>query len=190
MLAFVPPRPIVAAAERLIASGAIPGVSSWLLANGDLVPTRGRALDVACGRGRHALALASAGLAVRAIDRDLEALALVDAAALRLVLSVETSVVDLEQQAVLLGDADFDLVLVVHYLHRPLFPALTRALKPGGLLRYETFTTEQAPRGRPKNPAFLLESGELPRLVTPLTVLREREGEFEGRHVAAVVARR
>jgi len=60
-----------------------------------------------------------------------------------------------------LGTEAYELVLVVHYLHRPLFPSLVRALAPGGLLLYETFTTAQAARGKPTNPDFLLEPGEL-----------------------------
>ena len=80
------------------------------------------------------------------------------------------------------------MLVVVHYLHRPLFPALLAALAPGGVLVYETFTVAQAARGRPTNPAFLLEPGELPRLVAPLEVLAAREGDFEGRMVSSVVA--
>jgi hypothetical protein len=81
-------------------------------------------------------------------------------------------------------------VLVTHYLHRPLFPALTRTPRPGGLLLYETFTVDQARLGHPTNPDFLLEHGELATLVAPLQVLRQRDGEFEGRLVAGVAARR
>jgi hypothetical protein len=58
------------------------------------------------------------------------------------------------------------------------------------VLVYETFTVDQAAHGHPRNPAFLLEHGELPRLVAPLDVLRQRDGLFEGRRVAGVVALR
>jgi SAM-dependent methyltransferase len=95
---------------------------------------------------------------------------------------------DLESEPVELGDEAYDLVVVTHYLHRPLFPALVRALAPGGVLLYETFTKGQAARGRPTNPAFLLEPGELPRLVAPLEVLRQREGDVDGKLIASVVA--
>ena len=158
--------------------------------NRDLLPPAGRALDVACGRGRHALFLARAGLHVRALDRDPARIAALAATARDLGLPIEAEVRDLETPAVDLGREAYDLVLVVHYLHRPLFPALVRALAPGGLLLYETFTSAQAARGKPTNPAFLLEPGELVRLVAPLEVLREREGEFEGRMVASVAARK
>ena len=58
------------------------------------------------------------------------------------------------------------------------------------MLVYETFTRAQAGRGRPTNPHFLLESGELPRLVRPLEILRQREGEVDGRMLASVIALR
>jgi hypothetical protein len=82
------------------------------------------------------------------------------------------------------------LIVVVHYLHRPLFPSIVGALRPGGVLVYETFTRAQAARGKPTNPAFLLEAGELLTLVQPLTALDAREGDFDGRMVASVVAAR
>jgi rhodanese-related sulfurtransferase len=167
------------------------GPSSWLVLNADLLPRGGRALDVACGRGRNALLLAAAGFEVRAVDRDPERIEALRSAARRVGLSLEADVVDLEaEDSVDLGDSSRDIILAVHYLHRPLFPALARALRPGGILLYETFTVDQAARGKPSSPAHLLERGELARLVAPLEVLRERDGEFEGRMVAAVAARR
>ena len=110
--------------------------------------------------------------------------------AARLGLSIEAEIVDLEVPGVNLGQAAYHLILGVHYLHRPLFPAILDALRPGGLLLYETFTVEQAARGKPTNPAFLLGHGELRRLIAPLEVLRERDGLVEGRLVAAIAARR
>ena len=78
----------------------------------------------------------------------------------------------------------------MHYLHRSLFPALIGALAPRGVLVYETFTRAQAARGKPTNPAFLLEPGELLELVRPLDVLVSREGDYDGRMIASVIARR
>lgn len=176
-----------------IPSEALPGCeepSSWLRMNLELLPRRGRALDLACGNGRNALFLAAAGLRVQAVDRDAARIAALSAAAERQGLPVDAEVRDLETEAVDLGTEAYAVVLVVHYLHRPLFPSLLRALEPGGLLLYETFTTAQAARGKPTNPDFLLGPGELVRLVAPLEVLREREGEFEGRMVASVAARK
>lgn len=162
----------------------------WLTAHSHLLPASGKALDVACGGGRHALWLAARGLSVTAIDRNLEALERLRQAALSADLAVTTRAQDLETGEDWLGADAFDVIVVVHYLHRPLFPALCEALRPGGLLVYETFTRAQAALGKPTNPAYLLEPGELERLVQPLGVLDSREGFFDGRHIASVVARK
>lgn len=164
------------------------GPSSWLLANADLLRPGMRVLDVAAGRGRHALLFGAAGFAVTAVDRDAGRIDRLEAVASRMGLAVTTCVQDLEEAGADLGTALYDLVVVIHYLHRPLMPAIVRALAPGGLLIYETFTEAQAARGRPTTPAFLLRPGELPALVAPLRILRHREGDFDGRFVASVVA--
>jgi len=164
--------------------------AEWLVAHRALLPSPGRALDVACGRGRHALWLAQHGFETTAIDRDPDVVAALDARARAEELPLTATAMDLESGAATLGEAAFDVVVVVHYLHRPLFPALLAALRPGGVLVYETFTRAQAARGRPTNPAFLLAPGELRRLVAGLEILDEREGDFEGRMVASVVAMR
>lgn len=175
---------------RDFAPAPISGPAEWLLENADLLRPGMRVLDVAAGRGRHALLLAAAGWPVTAVDRDAARMAALAATAVRLDWPVTTLVRDLEVGAVDLGEAAFDLIVVTHYLHRPLLPALVRALAPEGVLVYETFTTAQAARGKPTNPAFLLEPGELPRLVAPLVVERQREGDVDGRMVASVVARK
>lgn len=177
---------------RAFAPGMLRGPSRWLIDNADLLPRDGKkVLDVACGRGRHALLLASAGFDVRAIDRNPDAIAFLRATAERLRLSLTAEVVDLEGDAPPdLGTGEYDAVFVFNYLYRPLMPALRAALKPDGRLFYETFTTRQAERGHPKNPAFLLQDGELAQLVAPLTVLRSREGDIDGRFVASIVTER
>jgi SAM-dependent methyltransferase len=175
---------------REFGPGEVRGPADWLLGNADLLPERGAALDVACGRGRHALLLASAGFCVRALDSDPARIGDLRTIAGRWHLPVDAAVQDLEHGAPDLGEGTFDLVLVFNYLHRPLMPMIVGAVKPGGLLFYETFTVDQADRGRPASPAHLLNHGELSRLVAPLTVVRERDGKVFGRMLAGVVARR
>ena len=176
---------------REFGPGVLRGPSPWLIENADLLPRGGKVLDVACGRGRHALLLASAGFEVHAIDRNPEAIAFLETTAKRLHLTIACEVIDLESgDPPALAESAYDAIVVFNYLHRPLMPALCAALKPGGRLFHETLTTRQAERAHPKNPVFLLEDGELPRLVAPLAVLRSREGEVDGRFVASVVAER
>jgi tellurite methyltransferase len=164
--------------------------ASWLTQHRHLLPAAGTALDVACGRGRNALWLAEHGLNVQAIDRNADVITALDEAARQRNLPVHARVLDLESGVPEIGRDAFDVIVVIHYLHRPLFPALVAALKPGGLLFYETFTRAQAARGKPTNPAFLLEPGELVQRVAPLEVIAHREGAFDGRDVASVVASR
>ena len=164
--------------------------SPWLVNHAHLLPTAGRALDVACGSGRHAIWLAERGFRTYAVDRDPDAIRVLSGEAARRQLPLEARVLDLERGSVVFEPPDYDLIVVVHYLHRPLFPALLDALRPGGVLVYDTFTRAQAARGRPTNPAFLLESGELRGLVQPLEILASREGDYDGRMVASVIARR
>jgi SAM-dependent methyltransferase len=157
--------------------------AAWLVANVDLIPREGTVLDVACGNGRNAIYLAAQGYRVRAIDRDAHVLASLPS-------EIATEAIDLESGEVALGSRCYSGVIVFNYLHRPLMRAIVDAVAPGGVLIYETFTTAQALRGRPRNPDFLLQPGELASLVTPLRVIRSRQGDFDGKCVASVVAMR
>jgi SAM-dependent methyltransferase len=163
--------------------------SAWLVANAKDLPHEGDALDVACGSGRHALWLAERGLRVRAVDNDPEALRALRAAAAERGLEIEAEVLDLEGGPIDLGQCVYALIVVLDYLHRPLFPVLMRALAPGGVLVYQTFL-EGHSASRPSRPEHLLKPRELVGLVSPtLEVLAEREGEFDGRLVASILAR-
>jgi dihydroneopterin aldolase len=148
---------------------------------------KGRALDVASGIGRHALYLASHGFEVDAIDRDGESLAKLSAEAARRHLThVETKQVDLERIADERPEFPantYDAIIVCFYLHRPLFPWLLEALKPQGVLLYETFTIDNYVRHRhPRRWEFCLAQNELLRLTSSLRVLSYDEGEHEGGH--------
>jgi rhodanese-related sulfurtransferase len=184
------------AGERSYDEAPLFGPSPWLVDNADLLPQGGRALDVASGAGRHALLLAAAGFDVTAIDRDASALDRLRLQSERLGLQIKTEVIDLEPEVTpssppeVLAPDTYDVVLVTRYLHRPLFPHLVGSLAPGGTLIYETFLEQQAERGHPKNPAFLLKPGELSTLVAPLQILRQREGDHDGAMLSSIVARR
>jgi tellurite methyltransferase len=154
--------------------------STWLTAHEHLLPRAGDALDLACGSGRNALWLATRGLRTHAVDRNESAIRELNEEANRLGLTIDAEVVDLETDRVRFTRG-YDLIVVVHYLHRPLFPSLIETLRPGGA---------QALRGKPTNPAFLLEPGELAALVRPLDILDSREGDYDGRMIAGVIARR
>lgn len=130
--------------------------SAWIVRFAHLIPAGARVLDLACGRGRHARYLASRGCSVLAVDRDAAALAFLAG-----VRRVEARALDLEGGAWPLAGERFDAIVVANYLHRPTFAHLLDALDPAGALLYETFAAGNEAHGRPANPAFLLEPGEL-----------------------------
>lgn len=151
---------------------------------------KGKVLDVASGSGRNGLYLAIHGYQVEAIDRDEEALARLAAAAKRRDLAnVSTRALDLEQeQPPELPKEEYDVVIVFFYLHRALFPALVEALKPNGMLVYETFTIDNYLHYRhPRRWEFCLAQNELLRLASRLRILHYDEGEHEGGHGSAAL---
>ncbi len=130
--------------------------SVWVERWAAQVPTQGRVLDVACGRGRHARFFAARGNAVDAVDRNADALATLESVA-----NVTTLCADIEGRAWPYVSHAYAAVVVTNYLHRPLFASLLDSLAPGGVLIYETFTLGNERYGRPSNPDFLLKPGEL-----------------------------
>ena len=113
-------------------------------------------LDVAAGGGRHTRYLRDLGYRVTAVDIDASRLA-----DLRVDPDVEIIEADLERSRWPLEGRRFDGIVVVSYLHRPLLGRLCESLGPGGTLIYETFAKGHERYGRPTNPAFLLDEGEL-----------------------------
>lgn len=149
--------------------------SSWVQRFAPLIPHSGTVLDLACGHGRHARLLVGKGFRVEAVDRDADAVASLAGLA-----GISTRVADLESAPWPYAAQCFDGVVVANYLFRPLFGALIGALKPGGVLIYETFMVGNERFGRPANPEFLLQPGELLNLVRPsLTVIAFEQGQVD-----------
>jgi len=153
---------------------------------------RGRALDLACGSGRHSLALARSGFTVDAIDIASTALTGLQAIARREGLAVSPIQADLETYP--LPRDRYSVVVNVRYLQRDLFDAIRGALLPGGVAIFETFLREQAQLGHPRNPAYLLDRGELRARFAGFEILEEAEGLMEtdggACYLARLVARR
>jgi SAM-dependent methyltransferase len=131
-------------------------VSPWVRRYAPLIPG-GEVLDLACGSGRHSRHLAALGHAVVAVDRDNEALAAAAGP------EITTTEIELEQEGAAwpFGPERFAGIVVTNYLHRPLIADMLASLAPNGVLLYETFADGNAQFGKPSNPAFLLQPGEL-----------------------------
>ena len=155
----------------------------------DLLGSR-TALDLACGAGRHALYLAAHGFETTAVDFAEAGLETARRRVADLGLNLTTQAVDLEAPNADLGVEVYDLIVAVHYLHRPLFEQIRRALRPGGLVVYKTYTQDQlALPGGPKNPAYVLQANELLREFSEYRVLRYEE-EVRGEGTAALLAQK
>ena len=151
---------------------------------------KGYALDLAGGVGRHALWLAERGWRVKLIDLADAAVRIAEQRAhTTRARGVTTEVRDLSTSPDL-GDGQFDLIIVFYFLDRQLFPALIRALKPGGLLVYRTYTVEQGELGRgPSDTRLLLEPDELRASFKSLQILHYRETVTD-KATAELVARK
>jgi len=153
----------------------VPAPSSWVRRFAVLIPAGGRILDLACGSGRHARLLANLGYHVEATDRDSLALAALDGSQ-----RIITRAADLENSPWPFDPACFDGVIVTNYLFRPRFDALIDVLRPGGVLIYETFMVGNEAFGKPSNPDFLLQPGELlDRVRSRLTVIAFEQGRVD-----------
>jgi tellurite methyltransferase len=145
-----------------------PFVIRWATALAGSVPAPRRALDVAMGRGRHAIALGQAGFRAFGVDVKFDAVreALERAAAQGF--TVRGWCADLTQYP--LPHEAFEFLVVTRYLQRDLFGSIRQAVTSDGVVVYETFTVNQRALGAgPTSPDHLLEPGEL----------RERFSGFE-----------
>ncbi|MCG7942285.1 MAG: methyltransferase domain-containing protein [Candidatus Thiodiazotropha taylori] len=148
-----------------------------LLSNAHLLPEQGSALDLACGLGGNALFLAQRGFTVEAWDLSSVAIQRLAQGAGQLKLNnLHARVRDVESQPP--QTEQFDVIVVSYFLERSLIPSLIQALKPGGLVFYQTFTRQAVSSEGPQNPAFRLADQELLQLFSQLQVRVYRE---EGR---------
>ncbi len=160
-------------------------VSEWVRRWSHLLPVPGTVLDVACGKGRHVRWFAQRGHVVVGVDRDPEAV---------LAASPYGEIVqaDIENGPWPFSGRRFNAVVVCNYLWRPLWPTLLDSLEPGGILVYETFASGNERYGRPSNPDFLLQAGELLERCQGLEVIAYQQGILPEpeRVVQRIVARR
>jgi tellurite methyltransferase len=159
-------------------------------------------LDLACGNGRNGLFCLEQNLIVTFADLKEQALAEVKQKISnnsgRYLSSLATFwQVDFEQQnSNPLTENGYSAVIVYRYLHRPLIEKIKAAVIPHGLIIYETFTVAQAELGRPKNPDYLLQTGELVEHFGDWEVLHYFEGTkisdtgTNSQAVAQIVARK
>lgn len=125
-----------------------------------LLPFKGQALELACGLGGNARFLAQCGLKTHAWDISDNALTVLNNFASLNHLPITPLITDLEQM--LLPYQQFDVIVVSRYLDRKQFAAISDALKPNGLLFYQTFLAP-VQKNAPNNSDFYIQPGEFNR---------------------------
>jgi SAM-dependent methyltransferase len=163
--------------------------SRFLVAVSDLLPRRGRVLDVGGGSGRNAIWLARRGLDVTIVDISADGLALASEAARAANVAIRTLCADLETEPLPRGP--WDVIIDTHFLVRSLFARFGAALVPGGSLVFAQPTMANLKYHDRPSRSYLLETRELLGLLVGLVPVLYREGWNEdGHHEAELVARR
>ncbi|MFQ5451781.1 MAG: class I SAM-dependent methyltransferase [Nitrospinaceae bacterium] len=157
----------------------------WLRENSELLTGQGKALDIATGEGRNAVYAASLGYDVLAVDISEVGIQKALALAKEKKTVIRTRIVDLDNYR--LEGEGFDLIMCFNFLDRKLFPGIRKALKPGGLLFYETFTVDYLKYSGFKR-EWVLETNELLRAFQELRILRYREVDRDEKGFASLVA--
>ncbi len=154
----------------------------------------GRALDLACGMGRHAIFLAERGWQVTAVDASRVGIELAKKAGRERGVEVDWRVIDLECGSFGIEAEAYDLIGVFYYLQRDLFPQIRAGARRGGIVIAAIHMVDESPDIKQMNPEFLLEPGELRAEFHGWEVLHDYEGTpTEGGHqrrTAEIIARK
>jgi tellurite methyltransferase len=156
----------------------------------DILP-KGRALDIAMGEGRNAVFLAKNGFEVDGCDISEVAISKAQQLARENNVVINTFTADLETYK--LPEDAYDVILCFYYLQRDLVPQIKSALKPGGMVVFETYTTENLEREfeGPKNEDYLLKPNELLKYFIDLKIVYYRELVLNNKKaVASIIARK
>ena len=151
------------------------------------------ALDLACGRAGNSIFLAEQGFNVDAVDISPNVLESLESFVKQLSLPISCECRDIETTG--LSNKKYDVIVVSYFLNRELFPQIINALKPNGLLFYETWSQEKVDDSGPTNPNYRLRAGELLDLSQALRPLFYREEGVQGelskgiRNIAMLVAK-
>ncbi len=162
--------------------------------NRHLLPASGRALELACGMAANAIFLAQQGLATTAWDISEVVIERLKTSPAIDGLEMTFEARDIVQQPPPV--ASFDVIVVSYFLDRTLIPHIKRALKPSGLIFYQTFTQTYVNEGGPRSRDFRLADNELLQLFDDYQILVYREegrvGETEQgyRNEALIVAQK
>lgn len=136
-----------------------------------------KAIDIACGGGRNSFYLADLGFEVEAVDiSDVATDWLKEKAALQNK-SVFPICKDLSEMSLI--ENQYQVICNFYYLNHNLFQEYLKALVPGGLLFFETFTKDHSMFNPNMRTSFCLDRNELLNAFRSLHILHYQEGIIE-----------
>ncbi len=156
-----------------------PQPAEVLADNTNLLPLKGKALDLASGLGGNALLLAKLGFDTTAIDISDVALTKLMNNAVKHRLKIDSKAINVITNPI--PATFYDVICISHFLERTICHNIKEALKPQGLLFYQTWTEEKVDKTGPSNPEFLLKPNELLSLFSDLRVIYYREEGFNAK---------
>lgn len=133
----------------------------------------GRALDIACGPGRHAIALAQSGWSVDAVDSSAVACEMVRSSGIA---GIQVLEADLENGEFQIAPSSYDLIVVCCYLQRGLIPGIQAGVRGGGHALMVIPMVDEREGIRPMSRQFLLNDGELRAWFEDWTMVHYHEG--------------
>ncbi len=158
----------------------------FLKQNIHLLP-KGRALDIAMGEGRNGVYLATQGFEVVGVDISEKGLAKARQLAKQNGVTIETRVVDLENHQ--LEKNAYDVILLMYYMQRDLWPQLKEALKPGGMAIIETYNVDHLKHMK-FNPKWLLKSNELVTAFPGMKIIRYQAYEDDKQAYSSIIVQK
>jgi tellurite methyltransferase len=164
--------------------------AAFLKAHLGLLPKSGRVLDIAMGEGRNAVFLAKQGLIVTGVD--ISEVAIAKAKRLARENHVVVRVVNADLSTYAIRPGAYDLVVNIDFLLRGIFPKIKNALKKGGIVVFENYTTDQLRNagGATLQKEFLLEKGELAKAFKDFKILYYQEKNDGKEAVASLIAQK
>ncbi|PCI45407.1 MAG: SAM-dependent methyltransferase [Moraxellaceae bacterium] len=137
------------------------------------LPPSGLALDLACGLGGNAIFLSQRGFTVSAWDFSQQAISRLEAIVKQQQLPITPKVIDVFENPP--PENSFDVIVVSYFLASSIFDPLKNALKPNGVLFYQSHNLDSPSHGGPKNSQFLLKDNQLVEHFNGLTQLETFE---------------
>jgi len=148
---------------------------------------KGKALDIAIGEGRNGVFLATQGFEVVGLDISEKGLAKAHQLAKQNGVSIETRVVDLENHR--LEKNAYDVILLMYYMQRDLWPQINDALKPGGMAIIETYNVDHLKHHK-FNPKWLLKTNELLEAFKDMKIIRYQAYEDDDQAYSSIIVQK